>query len=204
MVISPRAVMADAAAAAVDIILARRAWAVVARDNDRDDNGKGGDPPVPSDDAASGGGDDVNASSRMRSGGGTAGGGGGGHHRRNDDDAEEGGHIIAGTTTTMDTNAATIAVGTTPRGEGRGVRGWWRCRAGDRGRASTLAIVVAVSVVDIGSRLSRPSSRPLTSGPSSWPSQLLTWAVVDVGHPRGRQRVGQVVGGVWQKGEAQI
>jgi len=30
VVISPRAVMADAAAAAVDIILARRVWAVVA------------------------------------------------------------------------------------------------------------------------------------------------------------------------------
>jgi len=54
VVISPRAVMADAAAAAVDIILARRAWAVVARDNDRDDNSKGGDPTVPSDDTASG------------------------------------------------------------------------------------------------------------------------------------------------------
>ena len=37
--------MADAAAAAVDLILARRAWAVVACD-DRDDNGKGGDPPA--------------------------------------------------------------------------------------------------------------------------------------------------------------
>jgi len=35
--------MADAAAAAVDLILARRAWAVVARDNDRVNNGKGGD-----------------------------------------------------------------------------------------------------------------------------------------------------------------
>jgi hypothetical protein len=91
---------------------------VVARDNDRDDNGKGADPPVPNDDAASGSGDNDNASSRMRSGGGTTDEGGGGHHRRNDDDAEEGGHIIAGTTTTMDTYAATITVGTTPRGEG--------------------------------------------------------------------------------------
>ncbi len=39
---------------------------------------------------------------------------------------EEGGdmgHIIAVTTTTMDTNAATIAVGTTPRGEGEGEEG---------------------------------------------------------------------------------
>ena len=48
--------MADAAAAAVDLILARRAWAVVAHDNDRDDNGEGGDPPVPNDAAASSGG----------------------------------------------------------------------------------------------------------------------------------------------------
>ncbi len=31
---------------------------------------------------------------------------------------EEGGDIIAGTTTTMDTNAATIAEGTIPLGEG--------------------------------------------------------------------------------------
>ena len=36
--------MADAAAAAVDLILARRAWAVVVRDNDCDDNGEEGDP----------------------------------------------------------------------------------------------------------------------------------------------------------------
>ena len=91
---------------------------MVARDNDRDDNGEGGDPPVPNGAAASGDGDDDNASSRMRSGGGTTDGGGGGHHRRNDDDAEEGGHIIARTTTTMDIDAATIAAGTTPRGEG--------------------------------------------------------------------------------------
>ena len=41
--------MADAAAAAVDLILARRAWAVVVRDNDCDDKGEGGDPPVPND-----------------------------------------------------------------------------------------------------------------------------------------------------------
>ena len=39
-------VMADTAAAAVDLILTRRVWAVVVRDNDRDDNGKGGNPPV--------------------------------------------------------------------------------------------------------------------------------------------------------------
>jgi hypothetical protein len=110
--------MADAAAVAVDLILARRAWAVVARDNDRDDNGEGGDPPVPNDAAACGSGDDDNASSRMRSGVLTTDGGGGGHHRRNDDDAEEGGHIIARTMTTMDIDAATIAAGTTPRGEG--------------------------------------------------------------------------------------
>jgi len=46
--------MADADAAAVDLILARRAWAMVVRDNDRDDNSEGGDPPVPNDAAASG------------------------------------------------------------------------------------------------------------------------------------------------------
>jgi hypothetical protein len=91
---------------------------VVARDNDRDDNGEGGDPPVPNDAAACGSGDDDNASSRMRSGVLTTDGGGGGHHRRNDDHAEEGGHIIARTMTTMDIDAATIAAGTTPRGEG--------------------------------------------------------------------------------------
>ena len=45
------AVMVDAAAVAVDIILARRAWDVVVRDNNRDDKGKG----------ASGGGDDIPA-----------------------------------------------------------------------------------------------------------------------------------------------
>ena len=44
--------------------------------------------------------------------------GGGGHHCRNDDDTEEGGHLITGTTTMMDTDVATIAAGTTPRGEG--------------------------------------------------------------------------------------
>jgi len=38
--------MADAAAAAVDLILAKRAWAVVARDNDHDNNGEGGDHPA--------------------------------------------------------------------------------------------------------------------------------------------------------------
>ena len=74
-------------------------------------------------------------SSQMRSGGGTTDGGGGGHHLRNDDDAEEGGHIIAGTTTTMDTDGATITVGTTPRGE----KGQWRRREGDQGCVSTLA-----------------------------------------------------------------
>ena len=42
----PWMVMADAAAEVVDLILARRAWAVVERDNDHDDNGKGGDPPA--------------------------------------------------------------------------------------------------------------------------------------------------------------
>jgi len=38
--------MADAAAAAVDLILVRRAGAVVARDNDRVDNGEGGNLPA--------------------------------------------------------------------------------------------------------------------------------------------------------------
>ena len=38
--------MADATAAAVDLILARRAWAVVMRDNDRDNNGEGGASPA--------------------------------------------------------------------------------------------------------------------------------------------------------------
>ena len=51
---SPWTVMADAAAVAVDLILARSAWAVVAHDNNRDDNGKGGDPPIPNDATASG------------------------------------------------------------------------------------------------------------------------------------------------------
>ena len=73
--------------------------------------------PVSNDDTASGSWDGDNAMSRMRSGRGTTDGGWGGHHCRNDDDAEKGGHIIAGTTTTMDTDAATIAVGTTPWGE---------------------------------------------------------------------------------------
>ncbi len=70
--------MADAATAAVDLILARRAWVVVAHDNDRDNNGEGGDPPVPNDVAASGGGDDDNASSWMQSGRGMTDRGGGG------------------------------------------------------------------------------------------------------------------------------
>jgi len=39
-------VMADAAAAAVDLILARRAGAVAMHDNDRNDNGEGGNPPA--------------------------------------------------------------------------------------------------------------------------------------------------------------
>ena len=111
-------VMADAVAVAVDLILSRRVWAVVARNNNHDDNREGGDPPVPNNAAASGGGDNNNASSRMRSGGGTTDGGGVGNHRRNDEDAEEGGHIIARTTTTMDIDTATITAGTTPRGEG--------------------------------------------------------------------------------------
>ncbi len=52
-------------------------------------------------------------------------------------------------------------------------------------RALTSAIVVAISVVDIGRRRRRPSSRPSTSRPLSWPSQLLTSAVVDFGHRHG-------------------
>ena len=39
-------VMAVAAATAVDLILARRAWAVVVRNIDRDDNCNGGNPPA--------------------------------------------------------------------------------------------------------------------------------------------------------------
>ena len=40
---------------------------------------------------------------------------------------------------------------------GRGRRGWWRCRAGDRGCVLTSTIVVAVSVVNIG-RLLHPAT----------------------------------------------
>ena len=79
---------------------------------------------------------------------------------------EEGGDIIAGMMTTVDTKAAIIAAGSTPRGEGEGVEGGWRRRAGDGGHASTLAIVVAVSVVNIGRRRrGDPDSKksPLTS-----------------------------------------
>jgi len=50
------------------LILARSAWAVLARDSN---------PSAPNDAAASGGGDDDNASSRMQSGGETTDGGGG-------------------------------------------------------------------------------------------------------------------------------
>ena len=94
--------LADAAAAAVDLILARRAWAVVARDNDRDDNGEGGDPSVPNDAATSGGGDNDNASSWMRSGGGMTDGGGGGvgrahvGHRRHRRGRRRVGHVVGG------------------------------------------------------------------------------------------------------------
>ncbi len=113
----PWTVMADAAAVAVDLVLARRAWTVVAHDNDRNDNSKGGNPLVPNDAAASGRGDNDNALSRMQSGRGMTDRGGGRHHRWNDDNVEEGGHIIAGTTMTMDTDVATITAGTAPRGE---------------------------------------------------------------------------------------
>jgi hypothetical protein len=160
----------------------RRELAVVARDNDRDDNGKGGDPPVPNDAAASGGGDDDNASTRMRSGGGRP--------------TEEGGGIIARMTTTRRRGGTSSSerrrlwIRTRPQsrrvrrrgGMGRGRRGWWRCRAGDRGRASTSAIVVAVSFVDIGHRRGRQHGL-------SWPSQVSTLAVVDVGHRCSRRRV---------------
>jgi hypothetical protein len=156
--------------------------AVVARDNDRVDNGKGGDPPVPNDAAASGGGDDDNASTRMRSGRGTTDGGGGGHHCQNDDDAEEGRHIIAGTTTTMDTDAATIAAGTTPQWDGEGEEGVV-ASSGRRSRAC----------VDFGHRRGRLLRRHRPSSTSAivaavnmacrghlrcqhWPS--LTWAIV--------------------------
>jgi hypothetical protein len=87
---------------------------------------------------------------------------------------------------TMETDAATTKADTTPRGEGgrRGRRGWWRRWAGDQGRVSTLAIVVAVSVVnishlDIGHRCnrrlvaSRPSSSTLAIG--------VAVSVVDIG-----------------------
>jgi hypothetical protein len=66
-------------------------------------------------------------------------------------------------------------------------------------RVLTSAIVVAISVVDIGHRRRRPSSRPSTSRPSSWPSQLSTSAVVDFGHRHGRRQVGHVVGAYGKK-----
>jgi hypothetical protein len=56
-------VMADASEVATELILARRAWAVAARNNDRNNDGKEGNPPVPNDATASGSGDDNNASS---------------------------------------------------------------------------------------------------------------------------------------------
>ena len=82
--------------------------------------------------------------------------GGGGHHCRNDDDAEEGWHIIARMTTTMDINAATITVGTTPRGEGEG--------EGEEGAVASLGGRLSVCV-DFSHRRGRlccqrqPSSR---------------------------------------------
>ena len=58
---------------------------------------------------------------------------------------------------------------------GRGRRGWWRCRAGNRGRVSTSAIVVAVSVVDIGHLLHRLSLmsaiQQQAHATTQWPSQ---------------------------------
>ncbi len=59
----PWTVVADAAEVAADLILARRAWAVAARDDDCNNDGKEGNPPVPNDAAASGSRDDDNASS---------------------------------------------------------------------------------------------------------------------------------------------
>ena len=110
----------------------------------------------------------------------------GGHHRRNgDDNGYRCGHHCGGL------DAA---------GGGGGEEGGWRCRAGDRGRAPTSAIIVAVSVVDIGHRRRRPLSWPSTNRPSSWPSPLSTSAVVDVGHRRGRRRVGHVVRAYSKKG----
>ncbi len=53
--------------------------------------------------------------------------------------------------------------GATDRGGGGG-------RDSNRGRALTLAIVVAISVVDIGHRRHWPSSQLSTSRPSLWPS----------------------------------
>jgi len=85
---------------------------------------------------------------------------GGGHHCRNDDNAEEEG---AHHRQNEDDNGYQCGH---HRGGGRG---WWRCWEGDRGGASTSAIVVAVSIVDIGRHRRQPSSRPSTSSrPSSW------------------------------------
>jgi hypothetical protein len=65
---SPWTVVADAAKAAADLILARRAWAVAARYNDRDNNGKEGNPLIPNDATAGSGGDNNNASSAVDNG----------------------------------------------------------------------------------------------------------------------------------------
>jgi hypothetical protein len=51
----------DAAEAAADLILARRAWPVAARDDNCDDNGKEGNPPVPNNATVDSGGDNSNA-----------------------------------------------------------------------------------------------------------------------------------------------
>ncbi len=54
-------VVADAAEVAADLILARRAWPVAARNDNWDNNGKEGNPPVPNNAAANSGGDNSNA-----------------------------------------------------------------------------------------------------------------------------------------------
>ena len=78
---------------------------------------------------------------------------------------EEGGDIIAVMTTTMDTNAATIVARTTPKGGGGG---------GGRG----------------GGVVGRAIEGMCRLWPSSWPSPLLTSAVVNVGHRHGHRLVG--------------
>jgi hypothetical protein len=56
-------VVADATEAAVDLILARRVWAVAGCNDNCNDDGVEGDPPVPNNATAGGGRDDNDASS---------------------------------------------------------------------------------------------------------------------------------------------